>query len=136
LLPVTLGAAVVLLMAAAVAAYVVMQDHPLDRPCPAGSRSIHPTEVHLVPTLLEHHNWVAIPPSEIAAGQVLAICTDGRAIGEAVMDPEDAAANRVELNVPTRWADLTWASGRLSDYFDPDRWLVVFPPLSRDASGG
>jgi hypothetical protein len=122
--------AALLLAVAGFTLYVVGQDHPLDRPCPQGSRTAQPTEIHLYPAILQHQSWVGIPPSEIADGQVLYICTGGTAIGRAVMDPIDVASDVVALDVPTRWVDMTWASGQLDRYQDPDRWQIVFPPFA------
>src|SRR5207249_8729914 len=122
------------LLGIAAATYVVAQDHPLDRPCPLGTHSLHPTQIHFSPSLLQHQSWVGILPNEVGDGDIVVVCVDGLAIGRAFMDSEDLAAETVQLDIPTRWVDWNWASGSLNAYRDRARWTVVLPPFTEVAS--
>lgn len=111
--------------------YVTGQDHPLDQSCPRGARNVRPSELHFEPGVVQHRSWVGVPPDVVTVGEILVVCTDGRAIGRATMDAEDLESDVVQLEIPTRWVDLMWLSGKLDAYHDLSRWVVVFPPFQR-----
>ena len=122
--PRTLVAATV---AIALALYVAVQGHPLDKPCPAGLPSMRPTVVTLTPSVLQHQSWVGIPQAELAANSYVFACTDGLVRG--VMHTDhielDQDTGLVRLAIATRWVDLVWASGHLDDYHASSAWAIV-----------
>ena len=101
--------------------------HGIDEPCPRAGFVQQASEVHLVPGIIPHQSWVGVSSERVSLDMQLVVCIDGLAIGRGFVDDEDMASPSAAINVPTHWVDWLWLSGRLREYQDPDRWLVVSP---------
>lgn len=99
----------------------VLEGRQENRPlCPALDTSIRPSDIHLVPTLIQHQNWIDFPVPRQFAGYY-AFCLDGRVLssGGGVLDFHVGTAR---FHVATRSIDLYWLSGNLDGLRDPNRW--------------
>jgi len=115
--------------AVGLALLAIAQTHALERPCPAGERSIAPSVVHLHPTLVHHQNWLGLPAEELGDSSTwVYACSDGVVVGRikgrnVAVDPTSGMA---QIKVLTRWVDLAWLAGDLAAYQNPDRWQLVY----------
>lgn len=96
-----------------------------DDPCPGGGQTLPPVSVHLMPSIIRHQSYVGVHSSSLRVGMKLFACTDGRLIGETLVDDEDLAEPITTIGIPTRWVASMWLAGRLDEYRTVDRWLVL-----------
>jgi hypothetical protein len=123
--PVSLFGLAIFVLAAILFWAIVL--HGVDEPCPRAGLVQQASEVRLVPSIIPHQSWVAVPSERVSLDMQLVVCVDGLAIGRGSVDDEDMASPNAVINVPTHWVDWLWLSGRLQEYQDPTRWLVVSP---------
>jgi hypothetical protein len=110
--------------------YTLSVYHPADMPCPSGSRVEHPKAVHLVPSVVRHRSWVEVPLTDVVIDMELLVCADGFVVGRGKVDEGDLQSADTVIHVATHWVGWLWVSGRLDTYQTPDRFLVVFPPIT------
>lgn len=116
---------------------VLLEDAGHQR-CPELPLSVHPSDVHFAPGLIEHKSWVEFPVPTQFNG-LYAFCLDERLIsfGGGELDFRTGVAR---FNLPTRWVDLTWLQGRLDGFRDPGRWVlrlaaVYIEPANEQSAG-
>ena len=120
-------AAALAVVAVVLTVSMLLPQRDLGTPCPAGQHAEQPLSVHLVPNVVEHGNWLLVRTSGLAPGTVLLACTNGVVVGIDPLDEADLQAGTDTLPVSTRWVDWMWLSGRLDEYTNPDRWLIIYP---------
>jgi hypothetical protein len=102
-------------------ATVSLQDP--DRPqCPELPVSVHPSDVHFAPGLIEHQSWLDFPVPRQFTGYYV-FCLDGRLLSSGGGDL-DFHTGVARFNLPTRWVNLLWLDRRLDELRDPNRWLL------------
>lgn len=121
--------AIAALAVLALGGYTVIRESALGDPCPAGETSVPADAVHLMPTLLQHQNWVGVdPPASVDSAGWIYACANGQVLGrKPVTQIEfDPVTGLAEIKILTRWVDLAWLSGDLDQYRDPARWTLVY----------
>jgi hypothetical protein len=82
-----------------------------------------------VPSVIKHQSIIQVSSADVTLDMALVACIDGRVVGEGIADEIDLAADLTTINVATRWVDWMWLTGRLSEFQDFDRWVIVLGPL-------
>lgn len=124
-----IGLGALLLAALVLIGETVGSIHAVEQPCPRGARAEQPITVHLVPSVVRHQSWVGLPADLVALEMELVACVDGRIAGRGVVDENDIERTVATVNVATHWVGALWLSGRIDEYRDPQRWLIVLPPF-------